>query len=139
MSNEELAAALAELKQELAKLNAASVATNEETKIIGSTAGKNHRPGKVDPSRKYVLLTKELSKWGRVPQQQIDIAAIIAEHFEIGQVISEADLFAAVTADAHKYPQLANSVQDPTYLFRYYRGLRNDGKYAGFIARGFIR
>ena len=37
------------------------------------------------------------------------------------------------------YPSLFKSTQDVTYLFRYYRGLKNDGKHAGFIARDFLR
>jgi hypothetical protein len=38
-----------------------------------------------------------------------------------------------------EYNSLLDSKQDPTYLFRYYRGLKNNGKHAGFVARNFLR
>jgi hypothetical protein len=37
------------------------------------------------------------------------------------------------------FKSITSSVQDPTYLLRYYRGLKNDGKHAGFVARDFLR
>ena len=48
-------------------------------------------------------------------------------------------MFATIAQEAPKYESFRRSVQDPTYIFRYYRGLKNDGKHAGFIARGFVR
>jgi hypothetical protein len=99
---------------------------------------KNKRPG-TPGSSKYVLLSKSLASWGKVPRQQADVASIIASNFEVGAKVTEKELFDMITAKAPGFPSLASSVQDPTYVFRYYRGLRNDGKYAGFVAREFLK
>lgn len=101
---------------------------------------KNHRPGKPDPNRKYVLLSKRLSSWGNVPQQQADLAELLAKNFEVGEEVTEAQVFNALVDGAGEYDSICKSKQDPTYLFRYYRGIdKKDGKTAGFIKRGFLR
>lgn len=100
---------------------------------------KNHKPGKPSAGRKYVLLDKVLKNWGKVPQQQADIAKILADNFEVGKEYAEAEVFDVLMDKSSEFVSLANSRQDPTYLFRYYRGLGNDGKHAGLVARDFLR
>ena len=124
-----------EVQAELAKLQ-------EELKQLkegGSKVPKNKQPVRAQAGRTYVLLSKSLANWGRVPQQQADIAALMAESMEVGKEWTEEELFSLITEYAHEKKSLAGSVQHPTYLFTWYRGLKNDGKYAGFIARNFVR
>ena len=128
--NGQLSAKLAELKAQLEAL------TNKKG---GTEVAKNKRAVNPDPGRKYVLLTKQLESWGRVPQQQRDIATLLSQLMTVGQEYSEAEVFAAVTDYACEFDSIRKSVQHPTYLFAYYRGLKNDGKHAGFIARNFLR
>ena len=87
----------------------------------------------------YVRLTATMKNFGKVPEQQANIAQILCEGMELNLPYSEAQVFAMVVENAGRFPKLRNSVQDPTYLFRYYRGLKNDGKHAGFVARDFLR
>jgi hypothetical protein len=101
-------------------------------------APKNHVPGKPQ-NVKYVLLTQKLSDWGKVPQQQADLASILSNNLKVGQPVSEAEVFALVEREAPRYESIRRSVQHPTYLLRYYRGLKHDAKHAGFIARGFLK
>lgn len=103
-----------------------------------STAAHKAKTTKVGTS-KYVLLSRSLDSWGKIPQQQADLAKILTSNFEPGVEIPEAELFKALEENKHKFPSLANSRQEVTYLFRYYRGLRLDGKHAGFVARGFLK
>ncbi len=103
-----------------------------------SNVKKNQKPGKADPNRKYTRIG-ELKTWGKVPQQQADLAAIMAESMDVDAEWTEEELFDLVATSAKEYASLRNSKQDPTYLFRYYRGLKNDGKHAGFVARNFLR
>ena len=126
-SNDPIYALIAELQQQLA------AAKQEEA------SKKNQRVSKVTAGRKYELLSEKLALWGNVPQQQKDLAHLLASYLEMGMVFTEEEVFDYITKHANEYPSLAASKQDPTYLFRYYRGLKNDGKYAGFIARNFIR
>jgi len=124
-----------EVQAELAKLQ-------EELKQLkegGSKVPKNKQPVRAQAGRTYVLLNKSLANWGKVPQQQADIAALMAESMEVGKEWTEEELFSLITEYAHEKKSLAGSVQHPTYLFTWYRGLKNDGKYAGFIARNFVR
>jgi len=107
--------------------------------LKGGNVKKNQVPGKPQVGRKYVLLSKSLSSWGRVPQQQADLAKVLSNNMEVGKEYSEAEVFDVLQEQAVLYPSVERSVQDPTYLFRYYRGLKNDGKRAGFVARNFIR
>jgi ElaB/YqjD/DUF883 family membrane-anchored ribosome-binding protein len=124
-----------EVQAELAKLQ-------EELKQLkegGSKVPKNKQPVRAQAGRTYVLLNKSLANWGKVPQQQADIAALLAESMEVGKPWTEAEVFALVTEYAGEKPSIANSVQHPTHLFTYYRGLKNNGKHAGYIARNFLR
>ena len=81
----------------------------------------------------------ELKTWGKVPQQQADLAAIISESVDLGAEWTEEELFDLIVTGAKDYASLCNSKMSATYLFQYYRGLKNDGKHAGFFARGFLR
>ena len=103
-----------------------------------SNVKKNQKPGKASADRKYTRVG-ELKTFGKVPQQQADLAAIMVESMDVDAEWTEEELFDLVTTSAKEYASLRNSKQDPTYLFRYYRGLKNDGVHAGFIARGFLR
>ncbi len=118
------------INQKKAELEALKGATNVK---------KNHKPGKPQAGRKYVLLANKLNSWGKVPDQQRDIAKVMVNNMEVGKEYTEAEVFELMNEQAVMYPSVANSVQDPTYLFRYYRGLKNDGKHAGFVGRDFIR
>ena len=77
--------------------------------------------------------------FGKVPQQQQDLAKILSNNMVLDVEYTEGQVFDMLMEHAAEYPSIANSKQDPTYLFRYYRGLKNDGKHAGFIARDFLR
>ena len=100
---------------------------------------KNHVAGKLS-NKKYILLTKTLASWGKVPRQQADLAAILAGNMEVGKEYSEEQVWQILDSNYRQYPSLANSKQHVTYLCRYYRGLKNDHKtHAGFVARGFLR
>ena len=123
---------LQQLMKELEELKGGSKVTNEGVK-------KNQKPGKANASRKYVLLDKELKSWGKVPQQQADIAKLLGVNMEVGKEYTEAEVFDMLMEKSAEYNSLLGSKQDPTYLFRYYRGLKNDGKHAGLIARNFLR
>lgn len=129
MEDKELMKRIHELQQQL-----------EEAKKGINMEKKNHKPGKASPTRKYVLLSKKLSDWGKVPQQQQDIADLLAKHMEVGKEYTEAEVFNLLIDQCGEYKSLCNSVQDPTYLFKYYRGLnKSDGKHKGYIARNFVR
>jgi hypothetical protein len=103
-----------------------------------TVVAKNHVAAKPDTNRKYVRLAT-LNTTGKIPQQQADLAKILAESMDIGKEWSEAEVFSLVEESANEYPSLANSKQAPSYLFRYYRSLKADGKRGGFIARGFLQ
>jgi hypothetical protein len=101
---------------------------------------KNHAMPKAQAGRKYVLLSKSLANWGKVPQQQQDLATILASNFEVGVEVAEDEVFAKVVEHASSYPSLASSVQNPAYVMKYYLGLdKRDGRHAGFIRRGFVQ
>ena len=146
MSNEEVLAEIKKVKAELAAPRNAEVAltteARSEVKSVVSSGGsnmkKNHREVKAKVGRKYVRLG-ELKAWGKVPQQQADIAAIMAESMEVGAEWTEEEVFELLKDGAKDYASLRNSRQHVTYLFAYYRGLKNDGVHAGFVGRGFIR
>ena len=131
-TNEQAIAMIAELTKQLEELKGDSKVTNDGVK-------KNQKPGKANASRKYVLLDKELKSWGKVPQQQADIAKLLGVNMEVGKEYTEAEVFDMLMEKSAEYNSLLGSKQDPTYLFRYYRGLKNDGKHAGFVARNFLR
>jgi hypothetical protein len=111
-------------------------------RYVGSQVPATAKPAgavKSDPNKKYVLLSKTLPSFGRVPLQQANLAEIIGSKFEVGAEIPEPDLFAVLRAEAGRFPSLAQSKQDVEYLFRYYRGLKNNGKQCGFLGRNFLQ
>jgi hypothetical protein len=108
--------------------------------VAKSAVKKNHVAPKPIAGRRYVLLAKSLASWGKVPQQQADIATILSKNFEVGIEVPETEVLARVAIEATNYPSLAKSVQDPGYLLRYYLGLdKKDGKHAGYIKRNFVQ
>lgn len=107
--------------------------------ISGGGVKKNQKPGKADPNRKYVLLSKKMKEWGNIPQQQADLADLLSKNMEVGKEYTEPEVFNILIDGAGEYQSLYKSVQDVTYLFRYYRGLKNDGKRGSFVARDFLR
>ena len=122
------------LQEELRQLREQNVSKVKEV----SNLKKNQKPGKPSATRKYVRLGT-LKVWGNVPQQQADIAQILIRCMEVGKEYSEAEVFNFLVDNCGDYVKLRTSVQDVTYLFRYYRGLKNDGKHASFVARDFLR
>lgn len=152
MTDEEMAAMdeeirLKEINAEVARLQKEleMLKSEEKTEVAPSTEAneksnvkKNQKPGKANADRKYTRIG-EFKTFGKVPQQQADLAAIMVESMNVDAEWTEEELFDLVTTSAKEYASLRNSKQDPTYLFRYYRGLKNDGVHAGFIARGFLR
>ncbi len=106
--------------------------------VTGVSIPKNHKEGK-PKGVKYVLLSKSLASWGKIPQQQADLAKIISGAFELNVPFTDAELFAVLKENSGKFPSIAKSVQDPTYLFRYYRGLKTTATHGGFLGRGFLR
>ena len=142
MTDEQLLARAAELQSQVDALRVEELneeAQAKEGKVKEGKVKKNQKPGKASATRKYVLLSKELKSWGKVPQQQADIARLLAGNIEVGKEVTEGELFDLLQEKAADFASLAISKQDPTYLFRHYRGLKNDGKHAGFIARDFVR
>ncbi len=125
-----------ELMEQIMQLKSQLETVKEKKEIVK----KNHKMSKASATRKYVLLTKSLANWGVIPQQQSDIATLLTRRFTPGQEYSEQEVFDALVDDSGEYKSLYTSKQDPTYLFRYYRGLdMKDGKHAGFIKRGFLK
>jgi hypothetical protein len=126
--NEAILAQIAEAKAKIEELK------KEEVKVA-----KNHRPGKVTDS--VWIRLGAFEEWGKVPQQQKDLATILTNMMQVGVQYSEAAVFAEVTERAKDFPSLSTSDQDATYLLRYYRGLnkKDDPRYAGFIKRNFLQ
>ena len=116
----------------------AAMAAEIESLKAEKSAPKNQVAGKIG-NGKYILLTKVFPTWGNTPQQQKDLAAILSNFMEVGKEYTEAEVFAQLESEYVKYNSLASAKQHVTYLFRYYRGLKNDGKYAGFVARNYLR
>jgi hypothetical protein len=143
MTNDELAMQkLEEMQAELEALKAERAAApsveKKEATTVKDNTPKNKRRVKADPTRKYVR-QGDLKVWGRVPQQQLDIAAILKVAMEDGVEYGEEFVFDALEAGRDEFESLRKSGQHVTYLFAYYRGLKNDGKYSGFVGRGFLR
>jgi hypothetical protein len=130
--------ALQAILEELKSQKPAPAAQPAAAPAVKDTTPKNKRAVKPEPGRTYVRLGP-LDTFGRVPRQQADIAAILTESMDIGKPWTEEEVFELVTDGAVEYDSLAKSVQHATYLFTYYRGLKNDGKHAGLIARNFLR
>ena len=127
-----------QLRKELAEVKEAR--QTPVTQVVAKeTAKKNQKPGKPDPNRKYILMCKTMPNWGKIPQQQADVADILSKNMEVGTEYSEVEVFNMLINNGVEYPSIAKSVQDPTYLFRFYRGLKNDSQRGGYIARNFLR
>jgi len=99
---------------------------------------KNHRAGKANEGRTYQRTLANIAG-GNIPAQQQAIADILIEGMEFEVKYTETEVFAMLEAGMVVYPCLTNAKQHVTYLFRYYRGLKAAGKYAGYTARGFLR
>lgn len=135
--NDALMQQIQELRQKLMDLEAKDREESEVTATL--EVAKNKRPGNPKEGRKYVRLGS-LATYGKVPQQQMDIARILTENMEVGKEYTEAEVFNFLVDGCGEYNSLYTSKQDVTYLFRYYRGLNlKDGKHYGFIKRGFLR
>ena len=132
LTKQEIVDRIAEMTAEIAKIQGGGKKVVDVTK-------KNKRPGKPNPNRRYILLSNRLASWGLVPQQQADVAKILIHYMEVGKEYTEAEVFNFLIDGAGEYESIYKSEQDPTYLFRYYRGLKKDAKHAGFVARNFIQ
>ena len=107
-----------------------------------SQPAKNRRPGVPGEKNVYVRLTSKegMDRHGRIPPQQDAIAEILERGMERNKEYSEKEVFDMLIDGAGDYRVLYTSKQDPTYLFKYYRGLnKRDGKHLGFILRGFLK
>jgi hypothetical protein len=90
--------------------------------------------------RTYQLLLEELPLWGKVPQQQRDLAAILLDHMAVGELYSEAEVFGFLTEDAENYTSLRISKMHVTYLLCYYRSFsKKDAVHGSFFKRNFLR
>jgi len=137
---EELRAQIEELKAKIAAQASAQPAQAAPSIQPSQAAvAKNHVPQRPKAGRKYVLQSKSLATWGKVPQQQLDIADILTRHFDVGVSVDEAEVFAKVAEQAPMYPHLATSVQDSTYLLKYYLNLSAKNNHAGLVARGLVQ
>lgn len=103
------------------------------------SAPKNQRPGKANDKNHYKLLSKVMESWGNVPDQQRDLAKILAGSMELGKEYTETEVFAMLVDGCGEFPSLTRSRQDVTYLFRYYRGIKKTAKYGSFVGRNFLR
>ena len=143
VEKQKILAEINQLEAQIALKKAGALPPSEPSKVAAPKAGnvgKGARAVKAKVGRMYVLLTKQLDLTGKVPQQQADLADILAKTLEVGVPTEESAVFEAVTRLAVKYPQLAGSTMHPTYLLAYYRGYdKKDGKHYGFIKRNFIR
>ena len=136
LTREQLEALVVDLAKQVAALSQPPVNGD----AVAEKVQKNHRPVKPSATRNYVLLSKSLNSWGKVPAQQAEIAKVIANNFEVGVLIPEAKLFAVVEEAGSTMGSFRASMQSPSYVFTYYRGLgKKDGKHAGYIARDFLR
>lgn len=102
-----------------------------EVKPVASDGKKNHREREGSAARMYERVGDFR---GKTPQA-VAIATVICDLMDVGQKISERELFSELRLRRHEFPALANSTQDPTYLFMYFRGLHD----VGFVATNFIR
>lgn len=116
-----------------------ALAVQATATVAAAQGKKNQRPGKAKQGRTYQLLTHKLEMWGNVPQQQLDISRILIRRMTVGVEYTEQQVFDFMVDGAGEYASIYTSKQDPTYLFRYYRGLNDKNKNAGFIARNFLR
>lgn len=120
-TNDQLLAAMKLLQEQIIELRKAP-----KNQVAGTPGNKTY-------ARKGNLNTE-----GKIPQQQADLSKILVNNMPVGEKFTEAQVFAFLQKDYSDYPSLLNSKQDVTYLFKYYRGLKRDGKHAGFVARDFL-
>ena len=120
-----------------AQIRAQIAETQAALAALKAPANKSHRAQK--PKNQVWVRLGELKTFGKVPQQQKDLAAILVQKMEVGVQYSEEEVFNFTTECAANYPSLVKSTMHCTYLLRYYRGLKHEGNHAGFIARGFLR
>jgi hypothetical protein len=156
MTKEEALARIAELEQLLlaskegekveenddAAAFVAGVALGEAASVqlpaLAVGVPKGHLPSKPHAGRTYTRLGTKLLGGLCIPQQQADLATILIQGMELGVPYSEEYVFGYITEHAREYASL-RGVQDPCYVFRYYRGLVKAPKHYGFIARKFLR
>jgi hypothetical protein len=156
-SDAALLAHLAELQQQLAELKSQPLPAQskpateaEEWAAALGTPAANQTPvqgGTTSPravrpqaGRRYLCLVPHLPAWGKVPQQQADLAALFLEVAKQGESVSEEALFAHLIAGASRFESLRKSRQHPTYLWSYYRSFdKKDNKHGSFIKRGLFR
>jgi len=131
MTEEQIQARIEALTAEIAAHNG-NGASSPKTK-------KNHKVGKASATRKYSLLSGTMANWGKIPQQQADLAELLSKSMSVTSEYSEQEVFNFLIDGCGDYPSLYRSKQDVTYLFKYYRSLKNDGNHAGFVARKFVR
>lgn len=140
-TNEELMRQLAELQEMVARLSAGQqIMTTKGETMNDDELKKGARPVKPKEGRTYQLLLEELPLWGKVPQQQRDLAAILLDHMAVGELYSEAEVFGFLTEDAANYTSLRTSKMHVTYLFAYYRAFsKKDTVHGSFFKRNFLR
>ena len=115
-------------------------AVDRAIKAASDQAKKNHKGIKPKPGRMYVRLTDSLNMSGKVPQQQADIAKLIIKNTKLLEPFTEEYLFDFLIDQCGEYASLCKSVQHPTWLFAYYRGLdKKNMLHFGYIKRGFLR
>jgi hypothetical protein len=146
-------AELARLQAELAKLQAAPQVDAEAedwAAALGGSAAKAEVVGKVDSrgrkavgaksGRTYQRLSAALADWGKVPQQQADLAKLFAEACEVGKAVSEEALYAYLTSNGDRFESLRKSTMSATYLWSYYRSFsKKDQVHGSFIRRNYLR
>ena len=132
--------ALQAMREELVALKEAKTAVTTPMEArVNDGLKKNQKPGKAHAGRRYVRLSAKLADWGTIPQQQADIADILCKNMKVDVEYTEQEVYDWLIDGAGDYVSLYTSKQDPTYLFRYYRGLRALKNHAGYIFRNFLR
>lgn len=121
-------------------MNVAAVVAkmNEAVEENGVTTMKKNQVYQKPMAVKYVRV-EAFKRVGTIPAQQSALAAILDAQMVVGEEYTEEQVFEFLMNGRGAYHALAASKQSVTYLLRYYRGLRSDGKRAGFIARGYLR
>ena len=146
---EQIAEQLADALRQIEELKSANLekqvaeqladALRQIKELKSGSVKKNHVVGKADPNRRYTLLTTVLRGGMLIPHQQADIAKILVGSMTVGKEYTEQEVFDFLIDGCGEFVSLTKSVQDVTYLFKFYRGVKKAGKYLGFVARGFIR
>lgn len=130
---------IADLTAVVADLTSGAGEPAKKTVGKANSLPKSHVPSKPSPDRTYIRLLDVLPDYGKVPQQQADLAKIMVKYMEKGVKYPEKFVFDLVLEHAHEYPSLANSKMSADYVLRYYRDLdKKDGKHFGLRNRKFI-